>query len=299
MSKSIITIPIDASFSFSECLWYLNRNFDDCLHQIGKDYIIKSLKIDKNQVLFKISAEENALKIAIQQGSEDTATQDTIKDYVIEWLDLEKDLDPFYKLLKRNNALAYMIKDFQGLRLVGIPDLFEAVCWCIIGQQINLTFAYKIKRRLVEKYGDNMIHNGTVHYTFPTAQILADADEKDLRAMQLSAKKVEYLVTTAKAFAEGLISKDLLIAMPDFVSRQNALTSLKGIGVWTANYSLMKSLKEPSCIPFGDAGLLNALVAHHLIKDKKDVQGIVHFFQQVPGWESYMAFYFWRSLSIQ
>lgn len=75
------------------------------------------------------------------------------------------------------------------------------------------------------------------------------------------------------------------------------LMSVKGIGIWTANYALMKSLKEQSSIPYGDAGLLQALLIHNIITDKKDGLQIRNFFQEMRGWESYVVFYLWRSLA--
>lgn len=63
------------------------------------------------------------------------------------------DLLPFYDLAKTDLLLQSAVKEFNGLRNVGIPNLFEAICWGIIGQQINLTYAYTLKRRFVENFG--------------------------------------------------------------------------------------------------------------------------------------------------
>ena len=50
--------------------------------------------------------------------------------------------------------------------LLGITDLFEALSWGIIGQQINLTYAYTLKRRLVETFGSYVEWNGRKHWIF-------------------------------------------------------------------------------------------------------------------------------------
>ena len=67
--------------------------------------------------------------------------------------------------------------------------------------------------------------------------------------------------------------------------------------MWTANYALMKSLKQMQAIPYGDVGLLNALLNHQLIDDKKDLTRMAPLFKKFKGWESYLVFYLWRSLS--
>ncbi|MEO6684533.1 MAG: DNA repair protein, partial [Dyadobacter sp.] len=162
---------------------------------------------------------------------------------------------------------------------------------------INLTFAYKLKRRLVEKYGTYIPFDNKTFYIFPSFKILAEANPADLKTMQFSAKKSEYIIGIAKLFAAGKLSKEILLSLPDHKERQKMLVSVKGIGVWTANYALMKCLKEQSSIPYGDSGLLQALLLHKIISDKKDNLQISDFFQKMRGWESYIVFYLWRSLA--
>jgi DNA-3-methyladenine glycosylase II len=288
----MMNISVDASFSFKECLWFLNRNFDDCLHTIGPDYVRKAILIQGSPVLFEI---REGLSVKILHGENSAA----VRDFIHEWFDLGTDISPFYQQLSDYKSLSYMSSDFAGLRLIGIPDLFEAICWCIIGQQINLTFAYKIKRRLVEAYGKKIVYDGNTYYTFPSPETLAAVDPAELKAMQFSGKKVEYIKGIATVFKEGKMSKELLLSLKDIDAQQKALTAIRGIGIWTANYTLMKTLRVPSSIPYGDAGLLNALILHKIITDKKDLSAIDSFFQHFKGWESYLVFYLWRSLAPQ
>lgn len=295
--NNVIEIPVNETFSFTECLWFLNRNYDECLHQLGDDHVIKALRINDLPVLLRISATENMLQAEILNECNTPAIRTAVAAYLSEWFDLKRDILPFYSLLEKHKPLAYMANDFRGLRLIGIPDLFEAIAWSIMGQQINLKFAYKLKRRIVEAYGETVLHNDSVHYIFPDAARLAVVHPDELRAMQFSAKKAEYLITAATVFANGQISKEKLQQLPDLEARQKALTAIKGIGIWTANYSLMKSLQEQTSIPYGDAGLLNALLQHGVIHDKNDQVRMARFFKKFPGWESYIVFYCWRSLA--
>ena len=297
MNKQIIPIEVPGNFDFQECLWFLDRNFDDCMHKVDADQVIKVIEIEGQQLLVSVAFYEGKLQIEVLLGRLQQAGVEKLKQFISDWFDLEKDMECFYRLVKNDERLAYMITSYSGLRLIGIPNLFEAICWAIIGQQINLTFAYKLKRRLVEKYGICVPFNGVNYYVFPSFEIVAKLCVDDLKEMQFSRSKAEYLIIIANAFANGEISKDKLLALPDLSARQKALNNIKGIGVWTANYALMKSLKEHSCIPYGDAGLLNSLLNHNIITDKKQHTEIQTFFKDYPGWESYMVFYLWRSLS--
>ncbi len=89
----------------------------------------------------------------------------------------------------------------------------------------------------------------------------------------------------------------MIKALPGLTSKQQALTQLKGIGIWTAHYALMKSLREPASVPHGDVGLLNALSNHSIIAERSETGKIERLFKQFKGWESYLVFYLWRSLA--
>ncbi|MFA6058739.1 MAG: DNA glycosylase [Taibaiella sp.] len=290
-------IPVDSLFNFKECLWFLNRDFDDCMHTIEGNTVVKALEVEGRPYLFRISDNGVGLKVDILEGEYTPALEQAIVRFIDEWFDLGRNLQPFYRLLEKDKKLAYMTEEYKGLRLIGIPDLFEALCWSIIGQQINLTFAYRLKRRLVENYGRSIVYGGNNYHLFPEPNALAKADITELWDMQYSQKKAEYIIGIAEIFKEGLVSKTILQDLTSFAAQQQALTAIRGIGIWTANYALMKSLRISGAIPYGDVGLLQALVNHGLIKDRKDQVGIDRLFKKVKGWESYLVFYLWRSLS--
>lgn len=289
-------IPVPDQFSFGECLWFLNRNFDDCMLTIRDNCIYKALELEGQKILIRVSEEQAGICVETLVGSAD---KELIISYISEWFDLDRDIQPFYTLLSAEHSMAYMIQEYHGLRLVSITDMFEAICWSIIGQQINLTFAYKLKRRLVELFGSQVVYEGQPYYVFPEPEVLAGTTAEELRALQFSQKKAEYIIVVAKAFAEGHISKQRVSGLATLPEKQKLLTDMKGVGIWTANYVLMKCLREPDCIPHGDVGLLQALQNHRVIEKRYETDVIARFFGKYRGWESYLVFYLWRSLSVK
>ncbi|MCR6642610.1 MAG: DNA repair protein [Sporocytophaga sp.] len=299
IKNSIITIKEPPLFSFEECIWFLDRNYDDCAHIVKQNAVWKALQLGEEQYLLKIYEKDNIINIEVLVGSVNTKSKKHIEGFITEWFDLNYDLAPFYNTLKKDKQLAYMYNDFYGLRLMGIPDLFESLCWCIIGQQINLSFAYKLKRKLVERYGTKLEYEGSSFYIFPDFKTLANASTEELKDMQFSAAKASYLISTAQAFEEGKLNKNILKTLPDVESRHNLLTSFRGIGTWTANYVLMKTIRDPNSIPHGDAGLFKSLINHNIIEDKKDTKNIKLFFERYKNMESYIVIYLWRSLAVR
>lgn len=297
MQPEILRIEKPPLFSFRECLWFLDRGYDDCLFSIRNEQVIKAVLVENKPVLFSVQEDGASLLITVLQGVLSTTGRNWLREYVMEWFDLHTDLIPFYALLEKDKRLAYMSRDYAGLRLISIADLFEALCWSIIGQQINLTFAYKLKRRLVEKYGLAMEWDGEKHHLFPPPATLAGITPADLKPMQFSESKARYVIGVAQAFANEQLSKSHIQSLANWQERLQALTAHKGVGIWTANYVLMKTLREPTAIPHGDVGLLKALESHAIIRERSETEKIATFFKRYKGWESYLVFYLWRSLS--
>jgi len=297
MKNKKIAIPISGQFSGKECLWYLNRDFDECIYTVSENKVRRAFKSGNEIMLVDVYTVYDKLVVEWLNVHPSDEQIVTVQKFVSDWFDVDANLSLFYTAIVRDKRVAYMAKEYEGLRLIGIPDLFEALAWCIIGQQINLFFAHKVKRKLVERYGDSIQFEGERYYVFPSADVLSNVNVSDLRKLQFSEKKAEYLITLAKTFLNGKLSKELLLGLPNLESRIKYLTDIRGIGQWTANYALMKCLREPTCIPHGDAGLLNSLINHRIIKTKDDRQSIDKFFKSFAGCESYMVFYLWRALS--
>ncbi len=288
-------LPIPQNFSFQECLWFLDRNYDDCLHEVRPNAVRKAIFIHNEPTLIEITESSNQLIINVLVGNN---SEKEIIDFVKDWFDYNRDLSPFYELLENDDELKYMTSEYAGLRLLAIPDLFEALCWSIIGQQINLTFAYKLKRRFTEIYGTKLNYENADYFLFAKPEIVANIKVEDLLPLQFSNRKAEYLIEIAKQFVSGNISKEILSAHST-AEAIRLLVSVRGIGEWTANYALMKSLKRLECVTYGDVGLYNAL---HNLKgfDKRPSRETLNlFFKNFKDWEAYTVFYLWRSLAVK
>lgn len=284
-------------FSFSECLHFLDRGYDDCLYAVSSNRVRKPLEIDGNRLLIEVTDSDQQIEVTLLAGEESQQTLGSATEFVSHWFDLGRNLKPFYKLLDRHEPFSGMSDRFYGLRLMGIPDLFEALCWCVIGQQINLTFAYRLKRRLVETYGTFITYEGDRYYYFPEPEVLARLKIEDLKKLQLSRQKAEYLIGIARLFKTGDLTKQQLLGMESGSQVLSRLTQIRGVGQWTANYVAMKSLKQMNCITYGDTGLQSAVSSILGLDRKPSRKEIDALFGPFAGWESYLVIYCWRMLS--
>jgi DNA-3-methyladenine glycosylase II len=294
-----LCLPTPPGFSFTQNINYLSRSPLECLYEIEGPSITRALLIEHEPVLIRVDGSvEGCLTIQLLQGEgrKRARTRTEIAEYVREWFDLERDLQPFYEIAGQDSILRGAVNDFRGLRVMGIPDLFEALAWGIIGQQINLPFAYRLKRRLVEKYGQAVTRNGRTYLLFPPAETIAGLTVQEMEDMQLTVKKREYLIGVAGLIASGQLSKRRLQDTGSMKEAERMLIGIRGIGPWTANYVLMRCLRFPAAFPVDDVGLHLAIKSVLGINRKPTKQEVITLASAWKGWEAYAVFYLWRLL---
>ena len=87
---------------------------------------------------------------------------------------------------------------------------------------------------------------------------MAHAGEAGLESFRLSRNKISTLARIATAFASGELSEDEVALLPDEAAIER-LTSLKGVGTWTAETALLRGLGRPDAYPAGDLSVVKYL----------------------------------------
>jgi DNA-3-methyladenine glycosylase II len=297
----MIEIVVPRPFSFAENMNYLSRSPKECMFQVANDKVYKLIPQADRPLLIEISSNDGCNLLIHYRGDSlpaesDETTDNAVIQYVREWFDLDTDLTPFYELASQDLLLKQVVKQFYGLRNIGISDFFEALCWGIIGQQINLAFAYTLKKRFVEAFGQYVEWNHHKYWLFPSPQTIASLTISDLTSLQMSARKSEYLIGVAHLVSDGSLSKQHLIDMQDYKEAEKLLVNIRGIGPWTANYVLMRCLRFPSAFPIADVGLHNAIKHLTGAENKPTLAEIRLLSANWTHWESYATFYLWRLL---
>lgn len=294
----VIIITLPANFDMNANLGYLTREKNECMYAIESDIITKVIAIGEMQSLVQISVIDNQQMIV--QFLNDSRPiekweREKIVTYIHEWFDLDNDLTPFYEMANTDPLLQIPAQKFYGLRVIGIPDLFEALCWGVLGQQINLAFAYTLKRQFVESFGDSIEWNGKKYWVFPPYERIAQLEPTDLAAIKMTVKKSEYIIGIARLMASGELSKDQLMNM-NFKEAERSLIKIRGIGPWTANYVLMRCLRFQTAFPIDDVGLINSIKTLRNMNRKPTKEEILSLSIPWKNWESYATFYLWRVL---
>ena len=166
-----------------------------------------------------------------------------------------------------------------------------------MGQHINLNFAYTLKRRFVESFGERYCIDGQIFYQFPTPKVISRQNVSKFKKLQFTTKKSEYIIALAKKMRDGSLSKNTLVKKDSFNLVRKELMGLHGVGKWTAEYVCLRCLKDPAAFPIDDVGLQNAIKRQLCLRAKPSVDEIYEFSKRWKNWEAYATFYLWNSLT--
>ena len=163
---------------------------------------------------------------------------------------------------------------------------FDAIVRAIVYQQLSGKAAATIHRRVRELYGDRD----------PTpAELLATPDEP-LRAAGLSRQKLGYLRDLA-ARATADVDFDPLHELED-AAIVEALTSVKGVGRWTAQMFLMFRLGRPDVLPDLDLGIQNAIQRAYGLEQRPSPKQVLEIGTRWSPHATIASWYLWRSLEL-
>lgn len=168
---------------------------------------------------------------------------------------------PLAALVAADPLIARLEARYRGVRPVLQSQLFTALIRSISAQQVNLRWAVTVRRRLAEAYGRRSTL-GEHQVISLDAEPLAAASVSELRALQFTTRKAEYIIALARAVAEGCLDLEALRHAPDaeVIAR---LTALRGLGLWTAEWFLARALGRPR-VAAGDLGVRKAVGAIYL-----------------------------------
>jgi DNA-3-methyladenine glycosylase II len=194
------------------------------------------------------------------------------------------DLKPFYRQSRKDDLLGPITPRFRGLKLPASPTVFESLVMAVLSQQVNLTFAYSIKKELVETFGEKWSVTGETYRAFPSPKRFVEETEESLRRFRLSRAKAGTLARLGETFASGALKEQELAALSDeeVVER---LIQIKGIGRWSAEIALLRGLARVDAFPGGDLGVVKYVAQGLLGKAEKASEADMRAFAEC--WRPY------------
>jgi DNA-3-methyladenine glycosylase II len=172
-----------------------------------------------------------------------------------EWVVLSQlDLSPFYSLSQKHLRLGPIINQLHGLKHLRPATIFEMAVIAVTEQQISLAAAYRIRYRIVEKFGQKIDDLRL----FPGPHDLSKASLQELASCGLSSRKAQYIRDFARDVSEGTLNLDSIKSMDNDEARA-FIEGQRGFGRWSANYILIRGLGRVDSVPSDDLAIRTIL----------------------------------------
>jgi DNA-3-methyladenine glycosylase II len=162
----------------------------------------------------------------------------------------------FGELCERDPVIGRLARLHRGFRPVMQTDLLGALVRCVSAQQVNLKWASTVRRRLAESFGRGHRIGEHVVYSLDAERIAA-LEIDDIRALQFTNRKSEYIINVARAVANNELSIAHLSTLADDEAIAR-ITAIRGLGLWTAEWILARTLGRPRLSVF-DLGVRKAI----------------------------------------
>ncbi len=290
------TVRLPAGYPVSYLRRALSRDPHSVTERLTGDRYETAVRIGGGAALLtlELAAEAVAATVSAPGGPAEPAALPpgaVAHAIVVGLLGLDEDAAGFDRLARRL-GFARLVAGHAGLRLSQTPSVFDGLLWAIIGQQINFTFACLLKRRLIERVSPPLAGG---LYAPPTPAALAPLNADDLRALQFSRQKADYVLGAARLVAEGRLDLENL-RHQSATRAERTLLAIRGLGPWSVNYLMMRSLGFADCVPLGDTGVTSGLQALFTLDERPDIDATRRLMAVFSPYRSLATAHLWQLL---
>ncbi len=227
---------------------YSNGQFTQVLKLNGKLTIVKLASAG--------TVEQPKITVELKSNSPITLQDKQKAEEAVRFIfNLDFDLCSFYSEVKNDCIMTQIAQQLYGLKNPTTPTVFEALVDSIVEQQISIKVAHALEERLVKKFGESLALNGETYYAYPTPQNIASVSIEEIRNCGLSQRKAEYIQQTAELIVNGKLDLEHLKTHQNPEEIISELDAIRGIGVWTAELTMLRGMQKLNALPADDLGV--------------------------------------------
>jgi DNA-3-methyladenine glycosylase II len=243
-------------------VWVLKRRPDYVVDDWDGETYRRTLLIDGNPVQIAVcqpdAPDDAPLEVSLCGSEVAIAQSGRILQVIARLLGTAVDLSGYYSFAYEDELLGPLVRRFAGFKPTRYPTLFECLTNAIACQQLTLTFGLQVVSRLVERYGVPLETDQGLTHAFPSPAEIMHADPDVLREIGFSRQKARALIELADGLQSGEIDFSAMETLDDETAIRQ-LVALRGVGRWTAEYTLLRGLGRLHVFPGDDVGARNTL----------------------------------------
>ena len=295
MTRLECVIPLPANYRHADVLAFHGRDAQSTAEVVQGEHIRKGIVLQGRPAVVELKLAQAEARCSLSvDGPAGSATVMVLQNLARRLLGLHMDVDAFEALHGGHPQLGALILAQGGLRVPLAATPFEALTWAVTGQQINVGLASQLRRRLILLGGRQ--HSSGL-WCHPDAQGVARLGEAQLREARFSVAKTQTILNISRLASQGQLPLDGWMNMPLAVPEMAAaLLSLKGVGPWTVNYTLLRGFGHADGSLHGDVAVRNALQRLLGQADKVSAAQTEAWLGQFAPWRALVAAHLWASL---
>jgi DNA-3-methyladenine glycosylase II len=247
-------LKLPGPLDFASSLEIFRRSGDDMLDRWDGQWLVRSTTDESGThpyaCQFFGNIDQPVMRVVIREAAERGVVEGALRATFLPLV------HEFEQLCTADPLIAHLALRHRGFRPVLQADLLTALVRCISAQQVNLKWAATVRRCLAETFGRE--HQVGAHKLYSLEpERLAALQIAEIRALQFTTRKAEYVINAARAVAHGDLKIADLAGLPDdeVIAR---VTAIRGLGLWTAEWVLARTLGRPR-VSAGDLGVRKAV----------------------------------------
>ncbi|MDF3057911.1 MAG: AraC family transcriptional regulator [Rariglobus sp.] len=279
-----ITLPPDYPLAYLKRT--LSRDPHSLTERLDGDLYTTVVRLGENQTPARITLHFNANVVTARVDASASAGAHAL---IVALLGLDQDAASFARLA-RKLGFARLVANRTELRLTQTSSVFDGLLWAIIGQQINLPFAFQLKHRLTalasRPFSDGL-------YAPPAPDDIARLEPEQLKPLQFSRSKANYVIDTARLIAGGQLDLEAL-RTASATRAERTLLAIRGLGPWSVNYLMMRALGFADCVPLGDTGVTSGLQTLFKLDERPDIEATKRLMSIFSPYRSLATAHLWQ-----
>ncbi len=249
-------------FNLRFTAWALRRRPDNIIDrwydQTYRRVIVYEGKPVEAEVTQKGTPEKPILHVTATAETIGPRLKSTLTHTVERMLGLRIDLSKFYEFVKGERKLYELSQGFLGLKPPQFFNLFEALVNAFACQQLSLVVGILLLNRLAMKCGLSLKREDSIAYSFPQPERVARLRPETFRKMGFSGQKGRALAELSQKVSRKSVDLERIQTLDDKEALEQ-LYQLRGVGRWSAEYTLLRGMGRTALFPGDDVGAQNKL----------------------------------------
>ncbi len=287
----VCTIELPPGFRARDILAFHRRDPLMVAERVAADTLEKALVWQGRAacLALRFHREHAEVELAVD-GPADHIDPEVLATRVRRMLGLTQRIEDFERAYRAHPQLGPLIARHPGLRVPLAATPFEALTWAITGQQISVSAAVSLRRRLIQAAG--VSHSGGLA-CYPDAGRIARMAEEDVRQAGFSRTKAQTLLELSRRIEENLLPLDAWAETLPVAEMGEQLLRVRGIGPWTVNYALLRGFGWLDGSLHGDVAVRRGLQALLDSAEKITEEHARRWLAPFSPWRALIAAHLW------